>query len=70
MEMGVWFDIGQHDGTINASRGLGSPSLGLGSMSDLVISLVSLMVWSWLCIEDGVDTLVNEGMFCWFHGSV
>ena len=48
----------------------GSPSLGLGSMSDLVISLVSLMVWSWFCAEDGGDSLVNEGMLRWFHGSV
>ena len=48
----------------------GSPILGIGSMRDLVISLLSLMVWSWLYAEDGGDTLVNEGMLRWFHGSV
>ena len=48
----------------------GSLILGLGSMNDLVILLGSLMVWSWLCVVDGGDSLVNEGMLCWFHGSV
>ena len=46
------------------------PSLGLVSMSDLAISLVSLMVWSWLCAEDGGNTLDNEGKLCFFHASV
>ena len=54
MHLGVW----------------GSPSLGLGSTSDLVISLVLLIVWSWIYVDDGGDTMVNEGMLHWFHGSV
>ena len=45
----------------------GSPSLGLGSMNELVILLGSLMVWSWLCVVDGGDSMVNKGMICWFH---
>ena len=48
----------------------GNPSLGLGSTSNLVISHVLLIVWSWLCTDDEGDTLVNEGKLRWFHGSV
>ena len=54
MHLGVW----------------GIPSLGLGSMNDLVILLSSLMVWSWLFAVDGVDSLVNKGMLHWFHDIV
>ena len=48
----------------------GRPSLGLGSTNDLVIFLGSLMVWSWIYAVDGGESLVNEGMLRWFHGSV
>ena len=40
----------------------GSPSLGLGSMNYLVISLGLRMVW--FCAVNGDDTLVNEGRIC------
>ena len=40
----------------------GSPILGLGSTNDLVILLGLFMVWSWLCVVDGGDSLVNEGI--------
>ena len=48
----------------------GSPSLGLGSMNDLVIFLGSLMVWSWLYGVDGGESLLNEGMLRYFHDNV
>ena len=51
-------------------RVLGSPILVLGSMNDLAILLVSLMVWSWICTKDGGDTLVNEGKIRCFHGII
>ena len=46
MHLGVW----------------GSPSLGLGSTKDLVILNGLLMVWYWLCVVDGGDSMVNKGM--------
>ena len=51
MHLGVW----------------GNPSLGLGSMNDLVILLGSLMVWSWICTVDGSNSMVNKGILRWFH---
>ena len=27
------------------------------------------MVWYWFCVEDRDDTLVNESLLHWFHGS-
>ena len=48
----------------------GRPSLGIGSMNDLVILLGSLMVWSWLYAMNGGNFLVNKGMLHWFYDNI
>ena len=39
----------------------GSPSLGLGSMKDLVIFLGLMFVWSQICVVDEGDFKVDRG---------
>ena len=56
-----WVDSRHQDGAINASWGLGIPSLGLGSTNGLVISLGLWMVVLSTLHYEGGNTLGDEG---------